>query len=587
MTGDIFMKRNVFVFQFITILFIFSCLFSCGGSSNKTKLDSEGDTSNPVKLTLGTPYSGHSGSVLYADSLYYVEVSAGIKYTITLTRKSNVSAMMVISDISTWSTFSFLYGSSGYTVADETSDVIPQVSSLGIIVESGSSSGAEYTITVSEAEAAPVAPAGVSAIAQDLSVNLTWTTLGNLSYNVYYAEGSTVSKTSYTGVAKEVTSPYTVSGLTNGIKYSFIVTAVNKYGESSDSVIVSKTPNTVPSAPCGVFALGGYSSNTITWNSVSGATGYNVYYSIVEGAGKTGTKISNGSSLKCYHSPSGNTGVSYYYTVTAVNGDTESSVSSEVRAVYGISAPTSVVVFPGNGMVSLQWNGSSTGSYNIYYSQTSPVTTTHYDGKLTGISPGLLASTATIAGLTNSLTYYFVVTYVSSSGESSESVQIAATLVNPVSEFPQMYNFDDGSLQGWSSVTVSSASPVSTWGVTSSSSNSGSYSITDSPAGNCASDERTAIVSPLFDLTGLTTPQLTFYQKRDMVLYTDWGEVDISIDGGRTWTSIANYSNSLTTWTLSSVSLSSYKSNNVKIRFFLIINSTGHDGWYLDDIKIQ
>ena len=68
---------------------------------------------------------------------------------------------------------------------------------------------------------------------------------------------------------------------------------------------------------------------------------------------------------------------------------------------------------------------SGADSYNIYWSTTSGVTPTT-GTKITG------ATSPTVqTGLTDSTTYYYVVTAVNSAGEGSASVQVAATTLTP------------------------------------------------------------------------------------------------------------------------------------------------------------
>jgi fibronectin type 3 domain-containing protein len=89
----------------------------------------------------------------------------------------------------------------------------------------------------------PAAPTGVAAAAGNAQVSLSWTaSSGATSYNIYRstssgAEGSTPYKTGIT------TTSLTDTGLTNGTKYYYQVTAVSA-GESARSSEVSATPST-------------------------------------------------------------------------------------------------------------------------------------------------------------------------------------------------------------------------------------------------------------------------------------------------------------------------------------------------------
>ena len=90
---------------------------------------------------------------------------------------------------------------------------------------------------------APSTPTGVSATAEDGQITISWDSVSwATSYNIYWATWPGVSKTNYEGVVYDATSPYTHTGLTNGIPYYYVVTAENSYGESGESSEVSATP---------------------------------------------------------------------------------------------------------------------------------------------------------------------------------------------------------------------------------------------------------------------------------------------------------------------------------------------------------
>lgn len=93
------------------------------------------------------------------------------------------------------------------------------------------------------------------------------------------------------------------------------------------------TPLTgVPSAPTGLEATADDGQVTISWNEVSGATSYNIYWSTTPGVTKsTGQKIPGVTSS--YTHTGLTNGTTYYYVVTAVNSTGESAESSEVSAV--------------------------------------------------------------------------------------------------------------------------------------------------------------------------------------------------------------------------------------------------------------
>jgi len=241
-------------------------------------------------------------------------------------------------------------------------------------------------------------------------------------------------------------------------------------------------------------------------------------------------------------------------------------------------APTGVITSSGNANATVSWPSvTGASSYNIYWSTTS-------GSGISGTKISGVTSPKLVTGLTNGTTYYFVVTAVNSSGESSVSSEEFATPVAPIASFPATYNFDDGTLQGWTA--------TGTWGVTSSTYNSANYSITDSPSGDYLNNTEYAIISPTFDLTGITNPTLTFWIKCTFGVpgdewCFDYGEVQISTNGGATWHTWEGLYNTRP-WNQHTIPLSSFKTNNVKIRFVLYSNGVNvFDGLYIDDIVVQ
>jgi fibronectin type 3 domain-containing protein len=174
-----------------------------------------------------------------------------------------------------------------------------------------------------------------------------------------------------------------------------------------------------PAAPSGVAATAGNAQVNLTWNAVASATGYYVKRSTTSG---TEAQIAT-PSTNSYSDSTVTNGTKYFYVVSAYNTYGQSGNSTEVSATPALSvpaAPTGLTATAGNAQVMLVWTASAGAtSYNVKRS------TTNGSGYQTVSSP--TTSSFTDKPLTNGTIYYYVVTAVNSSGESSASTQASAT----------------------------------------------------------------------------------------------------------------------------------------------------------------
>ena len=129
----------------------------------------------------------------------------------------------------------------------------------------------------------------------------------------------------------------------------------------------------------------------------------------------------------------------------------------------------------------------------------------------------------------------------------------------------------------------------SPWAQITSVCHSGTTCWTDSPAGNYDNDLDISLTSTEFTLESLTGATLTFLHRYDMEEDFDYGYVEISTNGGASWTNLGSFTGFQSIWTKAVIDLSSYVGNSsVKIRFRLLTDGDlGVDGWYVDDVQIQ
>jgi len=175
-----------------------------------------------------------------------------------------------------------------------------------------------------------------------------------------------------------------------------------------------------PAAPSALTAVAGPGQVSLSWNASPGATSYDIKRSTTSGGPYTQT---NTATTVSFVDTSVTNGTTYYYVVTAVNSSGQSGDSNQASATptaAGPPPPTGLTAVAETGEVSLSWTASrGATSYDIKrsttsgsrYTQIGTVTTNRYVD----------------TSVTNGTTYYYVVTAVNSSGQSSDSNQASAT----------------------------------------------------------------------------------------------------------------------------------------------------------------
>jgi len=283
----------------------------------------------------------------------------------------------------------------------------------------------------------PGAPAGLTATASNGTVSLSWAAPDGGSqitgYNVYQGTSSDgESGTPVNGFSLVQATSYQVTGLTDGTKYYFKVSAFNQTGQGPTSNEAMVTPAaTAPGAPSGLAVTPGDGKVTLSWTAPtsdggSGVTGYKVYVATSAHCKGAGIYEVAGTALVLEGLANGTL---YYFRVTAVNDVGEGKPSSTVSAtpVGGPEAPSGLAATPGDGKVALSWTapasdcGSQVTGYKVYVA-------TSADFKGAGIYE--VAGTALVLeGLANGTSYYFRVTAVDDVGESGPSNVANATPV--------------------------------------------------------------------------------------------------------------------------------------------------------------
>ncbi|MBN1445410.1 MAG: hypothetical protein JW957_04820 [Candidatus Omnitrophica bacterium] len=101
------------------------------------------------------------------------------------------------------------------------------------------------------------------------------------------------------------------------------------------------------------------------------------------------------------------------------------------------------------------------------------------------------------------------------------------------------------------------------------------------------------LTSPSIDLTSVSTARLSFWHLLSCGdgQWVDWGRVEITTDGGNTWTVIWDEQGTGAILREERIDLAPYVGNAVKIRFHFYCEedtvSTVYPGWFVDDFKVE
>ena len=275
---------------------------------------------------------------------------------------------------------------------------------------------ASSTVSVTPA-GPPDAPVNLVAAANNESAQIAFTpgaSNGSTIMNYEYQLGSGA----WTALSpSDVTSPVTISGLTNSTAYTVTLRAVNAVGNSSPSASVSVTPMPLPpSAPAITTAGRGDGQATITFTApASNGGGTITDYEYSTDGGVTWT--SRGSTASPFTVTGLANGTQYSFTLRArnVSGPGPSSSPATVTPAGLPGAPVWVTSMPLDGAVSLTFTpGSANGS---------AITNYEYSiggGPWTALSPADTASPVTIPGLTNGTGYNIGLRAINSVGPSQD-----------------------------------------------------------------------------------------------------------------------------------------------------------------------
>jgi len=262
--------------------------------------------------------------------------------------------------------------------------------------------------------AVPTTPTGVTCSAVSTSqINVSWNAVsGATGYYIYRCTGSGCTPSSHVHTTSGTS--WSNTGLSSGTTYGYRVRAYNASGTSGYSSITScTTQSAVPATPTGVTCSAVSSSQiNVSWNAVSGATGYYIYR--CTGSGCTPSSHVHTTSGTSWSDTSLSSGTTYGYRVRAYNASGTSSYSS-------ITSCTTQSAASG----SLSFSSSTQNSITLYYSYSNGTNVSLFVGNSywANLGSGNNWNYYTVSGLSSGSYYNFYLR----NGTSSSSPLLAST----------------------------------------------------------------------------------------------------------------------------------------------------------------
>ncbi|UCF08234.1 MAG: fibronectin type III domain-containing protein, partial [Thermoplasmata archaeon] len=279
----------------------------------------------------------------------------------------------------------------------------------------------------------PSSPYNVRLVSGDSFVNLSWDAPemdGGTSITGYFIYKNNTKDRNLNIIEIGNSTNYNDSNITNGVTYSYMISAVNIVGEGPASEDINATPRGAPWAPRELHAASGDSFVFLQWNSPESDEGspiinYTVFRRI---NGEEYSFLDATEGVAHYNDSRVENGISYFYKVRAVNGVGEGNFSPEVDAIpMGLpDTPENLSAVEYGDHIKITWNvplsdgGSNITLYRIYKGTASG------DYETTINAQDFLFVDDYFVN--KGETYYYCISSINQVGESPLSMEVSASL---------------------------------------------------------------------------------------------------------------------------------------------------------------
>ena len=342
----------------------------------------------------------------------------------------------------------------------------------------------------------------VQATASNTAATITWQAADGSGLPVTsYKVTASSPTTSTTASCSTATTSCTISGLTNGVSYSFAVAALNSIGTGSAVSSNPIIPAGVPTTPVIASLTAGQAKTVVAWTPTSGNGSSVTSYQVTATAAGVTKTCSATTTTFCAVTGLTN-GTTYSFTLTATNAVGTSSASAAMTAmpVAPPNAPTGITLTPGAGSVTVAWTAPSTNGSPItgYTASVTPGATVN---SYTCTTTSATATSCTLTGLPLGVSVPISVVANSAAGASPASAVVSGTGFGlPAAPVLSV-------TPGYSSITASVHLPPSTStpdGYADGGSMPTSYTVTTSTGVSCTTSTIASDTSASCTIAGLT-----------------------------------------------------------------------------------